>query len=1344
MLCIWDSNSTVGPKFHKKNGLEDRNFWSSQTIFFQDQNSPDRPHPSLFLYAVDWHADCYSYYCLRSSLVDMGRDEKLNVRTLASVITFTFVVLSFILHQGTSSDYDISSAVTFYITPDCPTRPENVSDKQYCITLDNFAKHELPNITNATSIALIFLKGVHNLTVPINFLNIQRLTMRDAENTEPLPSIQLLSGSISATSSPGKLVTLEITYLAFNGSGQYNLMVNNLATFGENVNILVSGVNMSDIVFQIANGIGCPVVNISHSSFKASMVEICGCGIITVNQSTFQSGKQPYTIAIFPPQNDILSGKLSAPPSQFSLQVTLDKVMVSDLNDNLPIPSSSLCDDLQLTDHHPTDIYISSSIQWSMSITISNSHFNRSYGTAFQHTRPYTTFNVKDSNFTGYTQGVLVLNGEFDHSIVRLINTCIVNCSINTGGNVAAGLSIIPTNNYPIPDSSIEITGCLFHQNVDNVGNLQIINLHGISNVVISNTSFTNNKGTVIDAKESNVTFLDSVIFKGNSAWQGGALSLISSTMTVGDNTTIDFSSNIATSFGGAIFIDDPLFYLQDDENTQRRCFYQPLHTFTNTTIKFSNNSASKGGGHIYGTSIRNYCQACYQYDHEDCRPNDWSALFDIQFNTSVSPIASKSMRICRCDLHGQPQCADESNILSALNSTVCPGEVFNISVAVVGAEFGVTVGEVYAKLLPLNASSPASLQKTFHLLSHPECTTLSFSINSSNSHEVIYLTTTNITLKDYGDINEITKSIDDFNDHKSVIPYSLLTAPVFMNVTFSDCPLGFTMEGNPSHCNCYFELRQHNVNCTIIDGEGHFSRDKKNWIGMFQSTVTKLKGIIFNTHCPFDHCIQNEVSVIMNPEADNGPDLQCAFNHSGKLCGGCKTGYSVALGSSHCLKCTNNNNLALVVFFAAAGPILYVVISVLDLTIAKGTINGLIFYANIVWVYKSIIFTSSKNDAVIYGFKIFIAWLNLDFGIETCFIKGLDAFWKSMLQYVFPFYIWFIAWLVKVVYNHISVQYFRDHYPQLARITGISKSTDVLTTFFFLSYTKLLRTIVAAFAYATLTNYPPNTTEIVWAVDGNVSYLSGRHIVVLIMGLLSLVVTLSYTIYILLVGLQSCVCTCRNDQSDYSEPGKLDGWLKRLPDMPLPLRDSHFLPLRNEHRYWFGLLLLVRISLLVTYSVTFMSHPRPNLLILMITATLLLLYMGWKNVYNKKSVWILQGLSISNLILLSGGILYVRKSVIVCISIGIAFVQFLGIISHRFIQVCQNRNTQQSSPVTGHINSLQPREEPVDTNGEPVDTNGDREPLLYDNESNESDPPIICCLSSERSMLHCFDCCKK
>ena len=82
-------------------------------------------------------------------------------------------------------------------------------------------------------------------------------------------------------------------------------------------------------------------------------------------------------------------------------------------------------------------------------------------------------------------------------------------------------------------------------------------------------------------------------------------------------------------------------------------------------------------------------------------------------------------------------------------------------------------------------------------------------------------------------------------------------------------------------------------------------------------------------------------------------------------------------------------------------------VINILNLTITQGMINGLIFYANIAWTSQSILFPLHEfNNAAIVFLRTFLAWINLDFGVETCFVNGFNVLGKTWLQFLFPTYI--------------------------------------------------------------------------------------------------------------------------------------------------------------------------------------------------------------------------------------------------------------------------------------------------------------------------------------------------
>ena len=174
------------------------------------------------------------------------------------------------------------------------------------------------------------------------------------------------------------------------------------------------------------------------------------------------------------------------------------------------------------------------------------------------------------------------------------------------------------------------------------------------------------------------------------------------------------------------------------------------------------------------------------------------------------------------------------------------------------------------------------------------------------------------------------------------------------------------------------------------------------------------------------------------------------------------------------------------------------VLLLVLRLIVAAGTINGLIFYANIIAVNSAILFQPQSTNVptvlIAKVFTVFVAWLNMDLGIETCFYNGMDAYVKTWLQFAFPLYVWALAGMI-IIGSYYS--------GRVAKVFG-SNPVAVLATLFLLSYTKLLRTIIAALSY-TFLQYPDNSHITVWLYDGNIRYLSGKHIPLFTIALIGL-----------------------------------------------------------------------------------------------------------------------------------------------------------------------------------------------------------------------------------------------
>ena len=81
-------------------------------------------------------------------------------------------------------------------------------------------------------------------------------------------------------------------------------------------------------------------------------------------------------------------------------------------------------------------------------------------------------------------------------------------------------------------------------------------------------------------------------------------------------------------------------------------------------------------------------------------------------------------------------------------------------------------------------------------------------------------------------------------------------------------------------------------------------------------------------------------------------------------------------------------------------------------MTVATGTIHGLIFYANILTANYSVFLPFATPNFL----TVFISWLNLDLGIEICFYDGMDSYGKFLLQLVFPIYVFVLIGTIIVL----------------------------------------------------------------------------------------------------------------------------------------------------------------------------------------------------------------------------------------------------------------------------------------------------------------------------------------
>ena len=692
-----------------------------------------------------------------------------------------------------------------------------------------------------------------------------------------------------------------------------------------------------------------------------------------------------------------------------------------------------------------------------------------------------------------------------------------------------------------------------------------------------SNVSFIRNhagqNGGAILA-ESSKLFVErkaTITFTDNKAYDGGALAFRSDArITVETQSQIVFLRNHAKHYGGALYVDEPTpkitFHLHRYKIT---CFFQvsSKRLYKNTSLMFTNNIAHSAGDILYGGWV-DFCNSTG-------KPGVvvFDALFHFQnISSQLSAVSSNPTRVCICTDDHLPDCN-----VTQYNITAYPGETFQVPAVAVGQMFGTVPALIHAWFSSVNPDSPPEMepsQRTQHI--GRACENLTYTITSTNQNEVIILT-----------VSKLYKLSPKYVIQNSDSNQNLLLEDLYIHIQLNPCQLGFMLCN--SSCICLHQIRKHEINCSI-DTQTIYRQSPK-WIN---ATLTNgsQDGVLVHEHCPFDYCKLENFDLNLED-----PDEQCAFNRSGILCGACQHNLSHVFGTSTCRECSSLWALLWVPVIAVVGFALVVLLIVLNLTVSVGTINGLIFYANIVRANHAIFFPPNTTNSFL---SWFIAWINLDLGIETCFYNGLDAYVKTWLQFVFPLYIWFLV-ITIIALSHYS--------KRATRLSG-RNAVPVLATLFLLSYAKLLRIIITVFQLTELV-YPDDSVKNVWFYDGNVDYLKGKHIPLFVAALLLLLISLPYTAILIFIQLLQKLSSYR-----------ALFWVQKLK----PLFDAYTGPYKDRHRYWTGLLLLVRTILFLIFSLNTRGNANINFLAIIITVLFLLLYIVLTGgVYRKWSLNVIE-----------------------------------------------------------------------------------------------------------------------
>ena len=792
---------------------------------------------------------------------------------------------------------------------------------------------------------------------------------------------------------------------------------------------------------------------------------------------------------------------------------------------------------------------------------------------------------ITNSSFTnnkvGYGGGLIIKAYPNAQNNITITHSVFTKNKVHyEGGGMAIHNEVGAQNNITITDSK-------FNSNTVEKwgGGLSIYADTDLDSILtITNSTFANNNGSGIFAiNHIIVVFTEghSIIANNSSPTDGGGILLSSNShLTTSNGGHVSFIKNTAKRYGGAIYsTDNDYASLRYTDNSRSDKCYTDQCTVYNLSATFINNSAATAGDHLYGGVLT----LCNKVDYRGKQYLQY--LFNctnvpdtLKHATSVhplSPVSSDPIAVCPC-VNGTVYC----NITSLNNREVYPGQSLSVSLVTVGLCGRVSPGTVVVKHNDHDHIHLISAATTDYTTT--SCTTFYYTVKLIN-----YTSNTAI----------ISFNVPDANTY--------IIRPINVSLTILPCPLGLVVNFKIGGCVCDNEITHIPISEVICNTSWMpypIQRSGNNWIyhryDYYDCTIAHIG-------CPFDYCNTAPVKLNLNES-----DLQCNYNRSGVLCGQCIQGFSLMIGSNRCANCTATTlvPVSIVIVAAVAGVVLVILLMVLNLTVSVGSINGVLFYANLVKLNESIFFSNGNIPAITQ----FISWCNLDMGFECCFVDGLDGYVKTWLQFVFPLYVWFLVVVIILACRYSG---------RLSRLCG-RNAVPVLATLILMSYTKLSRTVTNALMMNTLQCGEYKWK--VWNVDGNIDYLGGKHTALFAASLLVLVTGLVYTgLVFSSQWLQHYSGKCCKSTRDP---------VVRLK----PLIDAYTGPFKDKYRFWTGLCLIVRLMLTVVFSFTTTLQSQLNNYIILITVVAMIIFIAINGqVYKDKHLAVLEIFSYVNIICL-------------------------------------------------------------------------------------------------------------
>ena len=574
----------------------------------------------------------------------------------------------------------------------------------------------------------------------------------------------------------------------------------------------------------------------------------------------------------------------------------------------------------------------------------------------------------------------------------------------------------------------------------DHLGNDPLIDDH--NEIVINSLRFTNNYGSALYLSQCNVTFQGYSSFTNNLAQSGAAIYFAqNSQATIGENSTLEFVNNVASLFGGAIYIIVP-----------SKCIYQGV-TFTNlpntSVVSFVNNSAEIAGDSLY-FSIPESCSVVGN-------SSDNNSLVYIPYHFTYKQLPGSVVPEISTSPYAVNLCSTECSISNVNDCFIGNGKMLGQSIY-----FNATVCDYYN-----NVSEPVQFLM--------ECVNCNGEYRLSDSKILLHSGLSKFAVSAIDANRDISTNKNITIELTSVNSYEYKQLSVIISTTLSPCHGGYIFDINLQQCKCYDQ--------DVIQCQQDYAEIKYGyWFGSISSAL-RTSSLCPTYYCDFDKRIENRAGYYNLPNKEND---QCNLHRMGMACGECTAGHTLAYDSTDCIdanNCTPGMTILLIfltiLYWIAIVAVIFGLMY-LNINISLGYLYGVLFYYSIVDILLGSKLYISVGVFQLTTILSSFAKLAPQFLGKLCFVQGLSGIDQQFIHYAHALAV-FLLTIVIVIAARWSMK--------IASIVSHC-IIRVICLLLLLAYTSLASTSLQLLRPL----YYHDTDDVYVYLSPSIEYFGGRH----------------------------------------------------------------------------------------------------------------------------------------------------------------------------------------------------------------------------------------------------------